>query len=226
MKIDIKKVVLIAAIGLLPITSNAANFAGPYAGLVIGLGMPTTIVDDYDCNITCTSWNENSKLGSTYGLEGGYNWTLSPATLVGIEADYSGTSFKGEGYSANWGTTGAGHFSKWKSLVTLRGRAGVVVDNALLYVTGGFASVDLDATGFYANSSGYNYDASGRRSGVAVGAGFEYKLASSPLSFKGEVLSVSTQGKETLAIGATRDYNKYKVTASALLFRFGANYIF
>lgn len=214
------------SMGAIPVASIAAGFAGPYIGLSAGLGQPTTIVDDYDCNITCTSWNENSRMGLTGGIEGGYNWSLSAATVIGVDADISGTTFKGDAYSRNWGTNGAGHNSRWKSLTTLRGRAGFVVDNSLLYVTGGLAAIDLNASGFYNNNPIYNYDASGMRYGLAAGAGFEHKLSGGRWSVKGEVLSVSTQGKVTMANNTTQDYNKYKVTASGTLFRFGMNYLF
>ncbi len=222
---NFNKVALIGLVALIPVTSNAANWAGPYVGVVASAGQPTTIVDDYDCYITCTSWNENSKMGFTYGLDGGYNWTLSPAVLVGVEADFSGTNFKGSAYSAQWGGTGAGHNSKWSSITTLRARAGVVMDNAVLYATGGLAGVDLKATGFYNPAPGHNYDDSGYRIGLAGGVGFEYKFAKA-WSFKGEYIHVSTPGKTVLATGATNDYDQYKVTASADLFRFGVNYLF
>jgi outer membrane immunogenic protein len=218
------KLALIAAIGLIPAVSNAADWGGGYVGGVVGLGMPTTIVDDYDCYITCTSWNENTKMGITYGVDAGYNWMLSPAVLVGVEADISGTNFKGEAHSANW-SSGAGHDSKWTSLTTLRGRAGMAVDNALLYATGGLAIVDLKATGYNIGTPAANYDASGNRIGLVGGVGFEYKMAS-PWSIKTEALYVSTPGKETMAAGATADYMKYKVTASSTLIRVGMNYKF
>jgi outer membrane immunogenic protein len=217
--------VIAAAIGLTPVVGNAADWAGPYAGFIGGAGMATTIVDDYDCNITCGSWNENSRVGFTYGIEGGYNWKLSPSVVVGIEGDISGTTFKGQAYSADWGG-GAGHHSKWNALTTLRGRAGVAVDDVLLYVTGGLAVVSLHAYGDYPFHTGYNYDASGPRIGFAIGSGFEYKLSSSPWSIKTEGLYVSTAGKEAHAEGFSADYNKYKVTASATLIRVGANYKF
>lgn len=226
MKKSIHSAIIAVAASLAPLASNAAGLPGPYVGLGFGIGQPTTIVDDYDCNITCTSWNENSRMGATLGVEGGFNWNLSPATMVGVDADFSGTTFSGDGRSANWGTTGAGHKSRWKSLTTLRARAGVLVDHAFLYATGGLAAIDLDATGYYNNNPAYNYDASGMRYGLATGAGFEYQIGSGPWSIKGEVLSVSTQGKTTQANGSTLDYNKYKVTASGTLFRFGVNFLF
>jgi len=222
---NLVKLALIGALGIAPVASDAADWAGPYAGFVAGVGMPSTVVDDYDCNITCTSWNENSKMGITYGFDAGYNWSLSRSVLMGVEADISGTTFKGSAYSANWGGKGAGDNSKWNSLTTLRGRAGFVVDNALLYATAGLAAVDLKATGFYNGNSCCNYDDSGYRIGLAGGVGFEYKLASA-WSFKTEYLYVSTPGKATYATGTTKDYNQYKVTASANLVRFGMNYKF
>lgn len=225
-KMNLKKIALIALIALTPLVSSAADWTGSYAGLVAGVGMPSTIVDDYDCYITCTSWNENSKMGVTYGIDAGYNWNLSPAVLVGVEADISGTTFKGHTYSANWGGSGAGHDSKWNSLTTLRGRAGLVVDNALLYATGGLALVDLNATGVYPSNPAAEYNASGKRLGLVGGVGFEYKLAAAPWSVKTEALYVSTPGHETMANGATQDYMKYKVTASATLVRVGMNYKF
>ena len=82
--------------------------------------------------------------GFVAGLQGGYNWQ-SRCTVFGIEADY------------NWANVGHDELftdpvaastlpisSQLKSFGTIRTRSGVVVENLLLYVTGGLAYAKND----------------------------------------------------------------------------------
>jgi len=77
-------------------------------------------------------------------------------------------------------------------LGTLRGRAGVAFDRALIYVTGGLAYGDAKASSNATNFDGANTDlfagsVSGVRVGYTVGAGVEYAFTNN-VSIKGEYL--------------------------------------
>ena len=83
-----------------------------------------------------------SKSGWAAGVQGGYNWQFR-CTVFGIEADYNWTKinrdfFRSRDFGGGTSATLAVH-SSLKNFGTIRGRTGVVVDNLLLYVTGGLA---------------------------------------------------------------------------------------
>lgn len=97
------------------------------------------------------SLNTNPK-GLIGGVQAGYNYQANRVVL-GIEADYSGTNIAGSkalisntalavdkafGVTTNFSTQ-----EKLNSLVTIRGRLGIIpFDRGLLYATGGFALGD------------------------------------------------------------------------------------
>ena len=84
--------------------------------------------------------------GATAGVQGGYNWQ-SRCTLFGIEADYNWADidhdFVRTGPFGNLTLTGS---VSLQSFGTIRARTGVIVDNLLLYVTGGFAYANTERT--------------------------------------------------------------------------------
>jgi outer membrane immunogenic protein len=106
-----------------------------------------------------------SQSGFTGGIQGGYNWQNGP-WVYGVEADFN--------LSSVGGTFADYQFSNpWFG--TLRGRAGYVVNNAVLfYGTAGFA------TGISSVTRGGLSDSSAHL-GWAIGAGVEFGLA--PLGF-------------------------------------------
>jgi hypothetical protein len=77
--------------------------------------------------------------GVAYGVQGGYNWQFR-CTLFGIEADYNWTNIDHD--FVRTGPLGLATLtvsSSLQSFGTVRARSGVIVDNLLLYVTGGLA---------------------------------------------------------------------------------------
>ena len=84
--------------------------------------------------------------GSAAGVQGGYNWQ-SRCTLFGIEADYQWTDIDHD--FVRTGPLGIATLSgsvSLESFGTIRTRTGVIVDNLLLYVTGGFAYANTERT--------------------------------------------------------------------------------
>ena len=82
------------------------------------------------------------KTGFIGGVQGGYNWQTG-CTVFGLQADYGWASINADAFETD-GDTGIDTdslsvSSRLKGVGTLRLRTGIVVDNLLLYVTGGLA---------------------------------------------------------------------------------------
>ncbi len=139
-------VLLLASTSAIAQVPCCAQFGGWYAGANIGWAHDDYQFDDvYGLGQAIDSGLPNSVRAEDDGVLGGvqfgYNWQPC-CSLLGIEADFSGTSLRpsvtfrdGDFPSAD--TTRA--INRVNFLGTVRGRAGVVVDQLLLYVTGGVA---------------------------------------------------------------------------------------
>eukprot|EP00752_Nemacystus_decipiens_P019241 g17297.t1 len=126
-------------------TGSFVDWSGFYIGVHAGLlDSATTIRDDsgelFDEEGATLYTND---LTGTLGLHGGYNWQMGN-TLFGIEADYTFTDagrsriFSGTDHTA---TSQIDHYG------SLRARAGVVQDNAHIYMTAGVGRVDAALLG-------------------------------------------------------------------------------
>ena len=105
----------------------------------------------------------------------------SEAGLIGVEADVNGNStFKGSVIGAN-DTISLATGDRADVSGTIRGRAGLVMSNALIYVTGGAAWADLKQTGVafsnFGASGGPNANSSGTSWGGVIGAGVEFAMS-------------------------------------------------
>ena len=130
--------------------------------------------------ITGTSGRANVD-GFVGGGQIGYNWQIDRTWLVGIEADFQGSTERGTVTVCGVATCAAGsafgsaaHDLRWFG--TLRGRIGILpVDRVLLYATGGLAYGQLDS----AYVTGLNgsplaaFSNSSTRAGWTAGAGVE-----------------------------------------------------
>jgi outer membrane immunogenic protein len=164
-----------------------AQFGGGYIGANVGWGIHNhnyhdkgnlvqTIDDDLPTNARLTDdrWNA--------GVQIGYNWQ-SRCTVFGVEADWSWTNtrpgdtfFDGDG-----GTQDALSVeSRMRWFGTVRARTGVVVDNLLLYATGGlaYARFNRDITVFEdAPATAAVFSSSRTRWGWTAGVGTEWSFA-------------------------------------------------
>ncbi len=110
-------------------------------------------------------------LSVTGGVHAGYNFQ-SGNRVFGIEADYSWTDagrtriFDGTDHLVSSDIDGFG---------SIRGRAGLAVDNALIYFTAGVGLVDLDLGGSDSPVQVVSFD---EQIAAVVGAGAEAKLGS------------------------------------------------
>ena len=155
------------------------TWAGFYAGVNGGYAynrMVTTDLDDYG-NLGTHGLTRSD---FTAGGQLGYNFQIG-AFVYGIETDmsYIGGRAKDVGYKESYS-------SKPGFLGTVRGRAGLAVDRALFYITGGLAYGNTKSGyGVYTDIGGgtpYNgwagsATSSGTSVGYALGAGMEYAFS-------------------------------------------------
>jgi outer membrane immunogenic protein len=189
-----------------------AQFGGFYVGGNIGWGyynydyadkgnLVQTIDDDLPVHARLSDdrWNG--------GVQAGYNWQ-SRCTLWGVEADYSWTKigrsetfFDGDGGTQDSITLE----SKMRSFGTLRARTGVIVDNVLLYVTGGFAYARFNRS-LTVNEddplTSVTFNANRSRWGWTAGVGSEWQFAPN-WSFKSEFLYMRFVRDEQTFTGVT-----------------------
>lgn len=209
-------------------SQKIADWSGFYVGGVAGGGTSTTNASDDNLEISYQSKNF-TEFGGTIGGTVGFN-IQNRSFVYGVEGDASLASFKHSHYDDSYGTQWNSNFN---SLSTLRGRAGIAVDNVLVYVTAGLAFVGYDLEGDYSppnscadfevgNDSGFCLNSI--KIGFVGGVGVEYAL-SSAYSVKFETLYVATPTTYIDAVNGGSPEN-YGVDSSMFLARVGLNYRF
>ena len=206
---------------LMPLTT-------PYPDEQPESGSESESESDADGGGRAPDFHDTSKAGWNGGVLAGFNWQPSRCTIFGFEADWNWTNttaddfhnalFQDTGVSVNIG-------SRMQWFGTFRARSGLVVDNLLLYVTGGvawarfnrdfdFASPELDHL-----LSGTN-----TRWGWTAGVGTEWAITPS-ISLKGEVLYLAFSSREN---SFTVDSSNFRFASndSAWVSRIGLNFRF
>ena len=178
---------------------SAAAWNGLYAGAQVGTA---TLYSQTAFEDVLGIATRHDDTGLLVGGQIGYNWARCNS-LMGIEADFAWSNVESNG-GLNLGGIYPGGGSQFSNKVemnwfsTIRARAGITVDNMLLYVTGGVAFADIKHSGAttldfsnqecWANCrSNASYNDSDTRWGFVVGGGVEYKL-SDRISVKSEAL--------------------------------------
>ena len=132
----------------LPVRQNcpAAWFDGGYIGVNGGAVQWTANRTDQDGVIIDTTTIVQKKAGGVAGGQIGYNWTRCN-TLFGVEldGDWAGAKVTTQ-FLPNTPGVNVNVTSRFNALATARTRAGVVLDNLLLYVTGGVAGGQFRTT--------------------------------------------------------------------------------
>lgn len=181
----------------------AAQWSGGYVGIHGGSAYHSAYRQDQGTNIlsgadegnTLTTW------GGAVGGQIGYNF-VNCSTFWGIEVDgswlsndrFRRTSPLSTGPAAEIG----GISSRLDGIVTARGRAGVALDNMLLYVTGGAAAIHTRTIYSHVHAdNSTNYSASVDEWTWGWVAGFGSEWAFSPnWSLRSEFLYIGTADRE------------------------------
>jgi outer membrane immunogenic protein len=160
-----------------------------------------------------------SPKGFVGGAQIGYNYQINNFVL-GIEADFQ----SGPRGSSPVGTAGPTYVCATGPCVvnvnwfgTVRGRAGVAFDRALIYATAGLAY-----GGFNGGIQNSTYVGSSTKVGYAVGAGLEYAFTNN-FTAKAEYLYTNLGSAE---FGVDGGGNRYRASGSFHTVRVGLNYLF
>ena len=182
------------------------NWTGVYVGGNVGYGWAR-----YTAEVAGISGSFDLD-GVTAGGLVGFNWQ-SGMFVGGIEADYQWSDQK---KSVTDGVDTA--TLRISSFATVRGRAGVAIDNVYIYGTGGYANFELKA-----ESSGASGTFSGteNRGGWTVGAGIDVAVFGNLIA-RAEYLYLQSFDKDTLVRGFTvTDHVTDSVVRAALMYKFG-----
>lgn len=170
----------------------AYNWTGFYIGGHVGYGWGHNSSNSFSTAGVFLDSTAGDSSGVFGGGQIGYNWQFSPNWLIGIEADGSASDISGttSGCTATGCASGAG---KTDDFGTVRGRLGYVINNVLLYGTGGWAwshsHTDRTITCVVAGGgvcpggpspsplTGMVSSSSGNNSGWVAGAGVEWMFA-------------------------------------------------
>lgn len=172
---------------LTPVVSDAApgpvqDFSGPYAGAFTGY--------QYEAYDWYTSPQTSAVSGSlAWGAYAGYN-LQSGKGIFGIEADASPAKRK---LGANCDVGGVACQLDIGGIYSVRARFGWVIDNVMIYGSGGVALTPWDSSVVNLATSQRLAQASGLNYGVAVGAGIEYKPFQN-LGIRGEIMHYGVAG--------------------------------
>ena len=147
-----------------PAVAPAYNWSGLYLGMNGGGGWGHRHQTYANGEEIGSGWD-----GALFGFQIGYNWQFSN-WIFGLELGSNAADISGSSPCPNSVFTCA---MKVRSFGTLRGRAGWAFDNALLYVTGGYAAgtVRRQATNSVNGDSLTQDDTHG---GWTVGAGVDF----------------------------------------------------
>jgi outer membrane immunogenic protein len=221
-----------------------AQFGGFYLGGNVGYGFYDyryhdrgNLVQTIDSDLpTSASLNDNRW---NAGVQVGYNWQ-SNCSLFGFEADWTWTNLRASGdfFDGDGGTQDSFTLeSRVKWFGTVRARTGVVVDNVLIYATGGlaYARFNRDLTVFEdAPATSATFSSSRTRWGWTAGVGTEWSFAPN-WSLKSEFLYMRFQKDDPTFTGTTINGINFGVPGRSYVFnqqediwvtRIGVNYRF
>lgn len=204
-------------------------FQGWYVGLNFGAGGYTAYRTDQDGQLINVV-NGQTIYANTYaqrqsgifggGGQFGHNWTTCNG-LFGFEFDgCHGSIVVSTVVLPNSPVADVSITSRFNDLVTARVRTGIVVDNVLLYVTGGVAAVHTLTT--YLNSVGDQFSFSDWRTGWVIGVGAEVAVTDN-ISLRGEGVYIGAGDRTFTFVSPTLGTGNYAHSDSMWLARVGLN---
>lgn len=185
----------------------AYDWSGPYAGLVAGYSFGET--EMYDNDETTGDFDLD---GALFGATVGWNHHTD-RFVFGLEGDLSWSGVEG---NLNTQICGSGCDVDIGWLGTARLRAGLALDNTLLFVTGGLAAGEVEVVIDGDYTSGTD-----TRIGWTIGAGAEFAMSES-LTVKAEYLYVDLGDMETPASGGpiTTDVGQNHIVRAGINWHF------
>jgi outer membrane immunogenic protein len=180
------------------------SWTGFYVGVNAGYGWASTSVSGFS--------GSSDLNGFVGGGQIGYNWQGASPLVLGIEADFQGTS-----QSRSDTALGITVDQNLPWFGTVRGRVGYAFDRVMIYGTGGFAFMDYKMT-----VSGFGLSASDsvNKAGWTAGAGAEWMFAPK-WSTKLEYLYIDTGDTSVTLFGVP-----FTGRAKDNIVRVGLNYHF
>jgi len=225
-----------AVLGLLFLAPAQAaptyNWSGFYIGVNAGGGMANGAFTD-DCYFCATDAFDDGF--AVAGGQLGFNWQ-NGAAVFGLVGDFDWTSLDRSGLLGADDQDILHESFKLSWLATIRARAGLTIDRALLFVSAGPAFGHIDAPGVEfccslpGTPDGNFFSSEGTRTGLVGGFGFEWAMDGG-WSISGEYLYFDL-GEETAELtgvdAASCDPKECTVqnTLSGQLVRFSANWHF
>jgi outer membrane immunogenic protein len=219
---------MIERIDPVPVPVEAAqpfNWAGAYLGGHIGYGRSSLHFHDLNLCLEDDPGFHNGVMklkddGFLGGVQAGYNWT-SGNYLFGLEGDLSWTNIGQSRFIQatvpQWDVSFNMDFHG-----TARTRAGVVLDRALIYATGGLAFAKMNYS-FKARTGPDNYTNNDIKIGWAAGAGVEVAV-SERVSLKLEYMHSEFSGTSdftTVTMGSNKfRFDDHKVDTVKIGFNF------
>lgn len=211
------------------------DWTGFYAGANLGMSTFQTDTRDYWCWYACDAPNTVED-GVTYGIQTGYNYQVDNTFVVGVELDYQTGQDSSTTVKFN-PTDGVNWDSEWKSLMSLRLKAGLAADRTLVYVTGGIAQADAEfsAAEFDPTPSANGLDRANKDetlSGYIYGMGVEHAFTDL-ISARMEYLTTSMESADACwrddtgcnnSTGANDDFVAWNTSNSSI--RLGVNMLF
>jgi high affinity Mn2+ porin len=173
--------------------------------------------------------------GVTVGIQAGYNWQSGP-WVWGLETDFNLLSGR-RGPNGMFATSplyvGAPIFTLSTNVggtffSSLRGRAGIAFDRALVYLTGGIATGGARGPAFLSFGNGNDFSAGWSQSSRAkfvVGAGIEHAFAKD-WSARGEYLYLNQSMNTQIFDNGNGYYYAARIRNENHVLRFGLNYHF
>ncbi len=158
--------------------------------------------------------NFSAPSGGLLGAQAGYNYQMGQF-VAGLEADLDWTDLN----KSNIYALGTNKFSTG-TMTTERLRAGIALDRALIYVTGGYAGISTSAS-FNDTVNGLTASETTWRNGGAIGGGVEYAFTNN-ITAKAEYLYVPLSDQTYFAGTPDGERNSFGID----IIRAGLNYKF